>query len=301
MRITMRVATIAISLISLLFLSVTAFATELPTITIGSASGKPGETVSIPVSIENNSGIVALYCSIDYDDTQLKLVKVTNSSVLTDPAHSGSLTTNPYRLCFDMSIASKNNINNGVIATLDFEILSSAKSGDTILAISYNPEEIYDYNLENVHFDILSGKVSVDSKDMEPSNPSEPPNEPTAPDDEAIRIDIEPEDNLPWDKIEITVPEGKDITTEKAEGGIIIKGDNLSDVKIVVTKNGKKAKIVLDTDKNSVMIQENVDGSVIINEGETVFPWLEMCIGVFVLMIGAVISFVLIKKRHKKE
>lgn len=285
----------------LFFSNVATFAAEVPTITAGSASGKPGETVSVPVSIENNSGIIAFYCSVSYDDTQLKLIKVTNSSTLTDPAHSGSLTTNPYRLCFDMSIASQNNTNNGIVATLDFEILSTAKSGDTKIAISYNPEEVYDYNLNNVHFDILSGKVSIVAEQNKPVEPINPPDKPTAPDNYTIRIDVDLEDNLPWDKIEITAPKGKDVTPKKTDGGIIIKGDDLSGVKVVVTKNGEETEIVLATEENSALIKENEDGIAVVYENEADFPWLVICIGVSILIIGAVIGFVLIGKRRKKR
>jgi hypothetical protein len=222
-----------------------AFAAGPPTITAGTASGKPGETVSIPLSISNNSGIIALYCSINYDDTQLKLTRVTNGSVLTDPAHSGALTSNPYRLCFDMSLSSSNNINNGVFATLEFEILPAAEPGGKAISISYNPNEIYDFAQKNVFFELLNGKITVLSEDADASqanNSTEPSNNTTG----------------TWDKIVIddAVAKEKNITTGKVGEGMIVRGDDLHDVSMTIQNGTKYAVIEIDTDRTEVLFKE---------------------------------------------
>jgi hypothetical protein len=157
------------AVVLLLTASLPTFAARATTITVGDAAGKPGDTISIPISISGNTGIIALYCGIEYDATKIKLTKVTDGSVLSGGMHSGALTENPYRLCFDMSLDPKNNMNNGVVATLEFEILQTAESGNTIIGLNYNPEEIYDFNLNNVHFDIVSGQVSIESPNKAPN------------------------------------------------------------------------------------------------------------------------------------
>ncbi|MCL2109962.1 MAG: hypothetical protein FWH20_11540 [Oscillospiraceae bacterium] len=40
-----------------------------PTITVGEVAGVQGETVDVPVFISNNSGIVAFYVNVRYDNT----------------------------------------------------------------------------------------------------------------------------------------------------------------------------------------------------------------------------------------
>lgn len=140
---------------------ITVVETETPSITVGTAFGKPGETVDVPVSIADNSGIVSLNVSIAYDNTKLRLTGVSNGTVLTDPAHSGSLDTNPYKLCFAMDLSPTNVTENGVIATLHFEILATATQGDTAISVDYNPNEIYDINYNNVYFEKVNGKITV--------------------------------------------------------------------------------------------------------------------------------------------
>lgn len=133
------------------------------TVAVGTVSGKPGEVVDVPVSIENNPGIVAFYINISYDASKLKLIGVTNGSVLNDPSHSGSYRENPYRLCFDMGLSTVNNTNNGVVATLSFEILASAEVGNTPVTCTYNPNEIYDIDYQNVPFNIINGNIEVEN------------------------------------------------------------------------------------------------------------------------------------------
>jgi len=281
---------IVITLISILLTDVTAFAAGTPTITVGSASGKPGETVSIPVTIENNSGIIALYCDIAYDDSQLKLTKVTNGNVLEGPGHSGSLTTNPYRLCFDMSLAPANNTKNGVIVTLQFEIIPAAKTGETAITITYDPEEIYDYNLKNVNFEKRNGKISINSgnNNGEPSPTSNPKQNNTtdtssSKNGDKIEVDIIPNDKTPWDKVIIggnTDISNKNITTEQTEEGLIIRGNDLSGVTIEIQKDGKKASVDVNTDQKEVLIKENENDEVEVyvdanNDGNFDVPIIE--------------------------
>jgi hypothetical protein len=146
------------------------FAADAPRIVVGNTTCKTGESISIPVTIENNSGIIALYCNIEYDNEKVKLVSVDNGTVLTDPSHSGSIDTNPFRLCFDMSLSVENNTSNGVITTLNFDVLPDAEIGETTITLSYDPDEIYDYNLNNVHFEVINGILSITSDDKKESN-----------------------------------------------------------------------------------------------------------------------------------
>jgi hypothetical protein len=140
-------------------------AATAPTITVGTVSGAQGETVEVPVSISGNPGIVSFYISVAFDDSKVKLTGVQNGTVLNDPSHSGTLTTNPYKLCFAMDLSPVNNTENGVIATLSFEILKSFKPGDTAITVDYNPNEIYDIDYNNVTFNKVNGKITVSEAD----------------------------------------------------------------------------------------------------------------------------------------
>lgn len=82
-----------------------------------------------------------------------------------------------------------------------------------------------------------------------------------------ITVDIEPEDGLPWDSVVISNTDGKNITVEKSDGGLIVKGDDLSDVNITVSKNGETAKVSIPDGKNGVRIEEK-DGQVSVHTDE---------------------------------
>lgn len=252
----------------------TIFAASEPVLSAGTAEGKPGDTVCIPVSIENNSGIIALYCSVGYDDTQLKLNKVTNGTVLTDPAHSGSLSMNPYRLCFDMSLASTNNKKNGVIAELEFEILSTATAGDKTITIDYFPNEIYDYDLNNVSFKRVNGKVSVvsvnnysPSSDISTSNGKQSESSDKSSNEtwNSSIISVNPSgEQTPWDKVTVSgenITE-KNITIEQTDDGLVLRGDNLSGVTVEIDKKDKFASVKVDTEQKEILLREDDRGQV---------------------------------------
>ena len=132
-----------------------------PTITVGTVSGKPGETISVPVSISNNSGLVQFYSTLNYDSTKLTLISITDGTVFTDDAHGNDLTKVPFSLNWDMSTASENNTGNGTIVTLNFVIKSDTEPGD--IAITVKPSFVSDYNLNIISFFDVAGKVTVNS------------------------------------------------------------------------------------------------------------------------------------------
>ncbi|MCL2109425.1 MAG: cohesin domain-containing protein [Oscillospiraceae bacterium] len=136
-----------------------------PVITLGVASGRPEATVDIPLSIANNSGIIAFNVNIGFDRAKLKLVGVTNGEVFNDPVFSGTYETYPFRLCYDMATSPDNVTKNGIVATLSFEILPSVQAGDVEISIDYDPEEIFDVKYNNIHFDKINGKIVVTESD----------------------------------------------------------------------------------------------------------------------------------------
>ncbi|MDR0918222.1 MAG: hypothetical protein LBM93_03080 [Oscillospiraceae bacterium] len=250
------------SILLLLMTFISVFATETPTIMVGTAEGKPGDTISIPISISGNTGIIAFYCGIDYDNTQIKLTKVTNGSVLTGAAHSGTLTAKPYRLCFDMSLGLNNNTNNGIVATLEFEILQTAVSGNSKIVITYNPEEIYDYNLNNVYFDIVFGSVVIDSPNKETSRIENTSSDESSQNSESsvstlvestsevISIDVDPEPSTSEDKLDVSVTPSDTTPWDK----VSIIGDDINE-----TSQNSKSSVPPIVESTPEVISIDVD------------------------------------------
>ena len=146
-------------LVSTLFV-VTAFAAnnELK-VTVGNVSGKAGQSVSVPVTVSDNPGLVQFYSELIYDTSKLTLESIIAGAVFTDAAHGNNLSVSPFALNWDMSTASSNNISNGVIVTLNFIIKDDVALGE--IPVTVTPSYIADFNLERVDFEAIEGKVVV--------------------------------------------------------------------------------------------------------------------------------------------
>lgn len=131
-----------------------------PTVALSSAQGSVGQTVSITAIIANNPGIVSMYLNMEYDTTRLQLVSVTDHGLLNGQTFSQNIDDHPYALTWDDSVASENNIGNGDLVTLNFKILDNAPLGDAEIRLS-NSGGIIDFDLNNVEFTFISGKISV--------------------------------------------------------------------------------------------------------------------------------------------
>ena len=112
--------------------------------------GMAGEIVEVTISIENNPGIISAALEISYDDNLVQLVNVEDAKLLNKPTFADSFEKNPYYVGWNDALATDNNDGNGVLVTLSFEIREDAISGTTPIAISFNPNNVFDWNLNNV-------------------------------------------------------------------------------------------------------------------------------------------------------
>ncbi len=129
-----------------------------PTFYVTDASGAPGEIVVVNICVKNNSGIVSLKLSVDYDVTVLEPISIDGCDYA--GVSYGALTADPLILNWVDAIQ-PNNTTNGVIATLTFRILDNSKLGESQIELSYNPNDVFDSNFDNVAFEIENGTVTV--------------------------------------------------------------------------------------------------------------------------------------------
>ena len=133
-----------------------------PTIRVSKAEGKVGETVDVTISLENNPGIIAMGLRVHFDTTKLKLIEAVDAKTMPGGLFSNVLSS-PYRMIWEDSLSLTDYKVNGVIATLRFEILAPcAASADTV-SITYDEDEIYNVDMNNVYFDVVNGSVTVPS------------------------------------------------------------------------------------------------------------------------------------------
>ncbi len=133
-----------------------------PEIIVGSAEGYAGETVAVDIKMQGNPGIVAMYLDIRYDG-RLNLESVKDMKILNGKLFSEQISSVPMVLSWDDSLAKTDNTGNGTLAQLIFRIPQGTPAGTYDINISYDKEEIYNRNLENVDFAVVNGKIKVKS------------------------------------------------------------------------------------------------------------------------------------------
>jgi len=124
---------------------------DKPTIVVESVSGKPGQTVTVKVSLENNPGICASELTIEYDNNQLELIEANFQGKY---ASNGTYNL-PYAGFFNFE-----NIVEKDFLVLKFKVKSNASNGNAYITIK---GEFVDSLLNTVSFQTISGSVSVKS------------------------------------------------------------------------------------------------------------------------------------------
>lgn len=151
------VAMIMVMLITISLLVPVVNAAESPTLRVSSASISSGGLCSVSVSLENNPGIIAARLSVIYDKTALTLKSAGDSGLL-----NGKVATpSPDILYWEDALATENNSANGIAVTLTFAVNSGTPSGKYPISIGYTAGDIYNLDLTDVNFTVVSGYITV--------------------------------------------------------------------------------------------------------------------------------------------
>lgn len=132
------------------------------TATVSSTSGAPSDTVTVDLSLENNSGLSGMQLDVSYDENILTL---TNVEFNGDFGWSQTTAPTPYKNPQTISMASPTNTNygTGVFATLTFMI--SEDAGDNVVTnieLSCTDEgNVVDGDIKPVDIQFESGSVTV--------------------------------------------------------------------------------------------------------------------------------------------
>ena len=123
-----------------------------------------GEVVEMDITLENNSGILAMLYELTYDQSRLKLVGAEDKGLVDGAVFSPKYDNVPYVMVWNS--ASRNNFTqDGVLATLKFEVLENAPSGTAFVKIEYDQENVFDVDLVDVPILIVNGGVEVEGKE----------------------------------------------------------------------------------------------------------------------------------------
>ena len=153
-------------------LSMTLFLTGLPVgaasadtliAAAGQVSGDPGDTVTVPITITQNPGIVAMKVRISYDPEQLELTAQPDCSSadvkFQNKTFSKNLSDNPYSAVFDSSTVTANITGTGTLMNLSFRIKEGALPGNHTITVSV--VNVCDFDLKKVVCETVNGSVTV--------------------------------------------------------------------------------------------------------------------------------------------
>ncbi len=126
---------------------------------ITNATGTAGSTVEVYVSITNNPGVISLRNTISYDTSALELISVQDCGLLEGYTTPSATISSPYTLRWADSLATQNNISNGRIVKLVFQIKDNVEAGS--YNISVTPVEARNVNGAKVVFGEASASINV--------------------------------------------------------------------------------------------------------------------------------------------
>lgn len=133
---------------------------DRPTITVESITVEREDEIVVPIRISGNPGICFAVLSVEYSEG-LTLLEVQDAGLLSDPVFGNDLEANPYRLSWDDSLASENNTANGTLVTLRFGLEEGANAGVYSVKVSYDEDNLFNLDLQNVRFDTVDGQIEI--------------------------------------------------------------------------------------------------------------------------------------------
>ena len=146
------------------FSALPVMAEGVPTFSVSSATANPGDTVDITVNIENNPGITSAAINVNFPDeltlTGVSLEKNTYTGQFNGPQSlpvTGSVRLNWANGLADTSA-------NGLFATLSFTISDTATEGTYPIAVTYDPDDVFNMAEDNIDFHVSNGSVTIGHK-----------------------------------------------------------------------------------------------------------------------------------------
>ena len=118
-------------------LAVPAQAAGSGSLSVSSASGYRGDTVTVDVYMNSNPGLITMKFQVFYS-ANLTLVSVSNSGLLGGWTTPAPTISSPYTLRWADSLSTTNSTATGKLATLTFKINDNAKIGTETVSIIFN-------------------------------------------------------------------------------------------------------------------------------------------------------------------
>ncbi len=144
---------------------VTVKETEVPPSTnayikVESVTATPGSSVRVPITLSNNPGFVSMTLKVTYDTSVLTLIGVEDTGLITGAMHTTKYSS-PYTLTWENDTVRENITATGTIVYLVFQVSDNADTGAYSIGVTSPMDGIYNYDEDNIEFQMISGDVSV--------------------------------------------------------------------------------------------------------------------------------------------
>ncbi|GHV14490.1 hypothetical protein FACS1894219_10590 [Clostridia bacterium] len=154
------------------------YAADTAVINVGRATGKPGESVTVAISLTSNPGIAGLRLNIEYDNQKLRLDgvdAVKQGTALRNLSFIGvseiSYKSNPFSVLWYGAVDDKST---GEVLYIRFTILNDTPSGAAFVTVSCSQKDSINRLEEIVPLQIAQGTISVsDNSDVGTPTPSQ--------------------------------------------------------------------------------------------------------------------------------
>lgn len=146
----------AILLCIVIISSLCVSAQTVPTFTVSNVVAERGQTVSVPVTIENNPGFCSFTIGVEYDESVLEFVGFTYD----DTDLPGMFTAAKQIVWLNNADTSVN----GNAFCMEFKVLDNAADGKTDIGLTYKAGDIVNYYEEEINFAVVEGGITVYTK-----------------------------------------------------------------------------------------------------------------------------------------
>ena len=166
MKKTLSFALAMLMLVQLVAISATVSALPVPQISVSSGAGYEGDTVTLSVSIANNTGFGGLTLNVGFDKNVLEFVSAECKISGGFPEATPPETANERASVTLAYIGIGNNSANGEIFAVSFKIKEGAAIGDSALTLAFD-DASFTYNgdaMENFTATVNGGKITVKEK-----------------------------------------------------------------------------------------------------------------------------------------
>ncbi len=134
-------------------------ATAKPAFVIETVNGKQGEkNVAVTVLVKNNPGLASIAMLVSYDDA-LTLKAIEYNDAIGGENMLPQTMQNPVKLIWVSPF--ENVTGDWTFATLFFDVAENASVGKHQIAITYDPDDVFDLRMINVSFETMHGAINI--------------------------------------------------------------------------------------------------------------------------------------------